>query len=110
MSADKRWARVDAVLQSALSRPGHEREAFVRSACAEDDSVRDEVLSLLAHASGADKFLEPASVRQPPPSLVGRTFGAYRLITLIVREQGRIIAKNRELVASVRAYLDKPKR
>jgi hypothetical protein len=33
-----------------------------------------------------------------------------RLITLIVREQGRMIAKNRELIASVRAHLDKPKR
>ena len=56
--SDARWNRIDQLLQSALGLPKPEREAFIRDACTDDDGVRDEVLSLLAHAGSADKFLE----------------------------------------------------
>ena len=58
---EDRFARVDTVVQSALMRPPEAREAFVRDACADDVDLRDEVMSLLAHAVSADGFLEASS-------------------------------------------------
>jgi serine/threonine protein kinase/Tol biopolymer transport system component len=75
--SDERWMRIDRVLQSALGRPPHEREAFIRDACADDEGVRDEVLSLLAHAGSADKFLEPPPAREPLQP--GARLGAYEI-------------------------------
>ena len=75
--SDERWIRIDRVLQSALERPPQEREAFIRDACADDAGVRDEVLSLLAHESSADKFLEPPPARAPLPP--GARLGAYEI-------------------------------
>ena len=75
--SDERWMRIDRLLQSALGRPPHEREAFIRDACKDDDGVRDEVLSLLAHAESSDKFLEPPPKREPLQS--GARLGAYEI-------------------------------
>lgn len=75
--SDERWMRIDRLLQSALGRPPHEREAFIRDACPDDDGVRDEVLSLLAHAASADQFLEPPPKREPLQS--GARLGAYEI-------------------------------
>jgi hypothetical protein len=58
---DQRWPSVDRLLQAALDRPPQEREAFVRTACAGDVVLRDEVLSLLAHTASAGAFLEAPS-------------------------------------------------
>jgi hypothetical protein len=35
----ERWNHVDRVLQSALDRPAAEREAFLRSACGDDQPL-----------------------------------------------------------------------
>ena len=75
--SDARWMRIDRLLQSALGRPPHEREAFIRDACPDDDGVRDEVLSLLAHAGSADQFLEPPPKREPLPP--GARLGTYEI-------------------------------
>src|SRR5262245_54385890 len=75
--SDERWTRIDRILQSALERPPHEREAFVREACADDAGARDEVLSLLKHEESADRFLEPAPAREPLGS--GARLGAYEI-------------------------------
>ena len=64
---DDRWARIDTIVQSALVRPLDAREAFVRDACADDETLRAEVLSLLAHAASADGFLEPSPQAQRTP-------------------------------------------
>jgi serine/threonine protein kinase len=75
--SENRWTRIDRLLQSALDRPPEEREAFIRGECADDEEVRDEVLSLLAHEGSADKFLEPQPARQP--LLPGARLGAYEI-------------------------------
>ena len=75
--SDERWILIDRLLQSALGRPPHEREAFIRDSCSDDEGVRDEVLSLLAHADSADKFLEPPPEREPLQP--GARLGAYEI-------------------------------
>ena len=75
--SDERWVRIDRLLQSALGRPLHEREAFIRDACTDDEGMRDEVLSLLAHAGSSDNFLEPLPGREPLQP--GARLGAYEI-------------------------------
>src|SRR5262245_5753788 len=71
-----RWARVETLMHAALARPNEERDAFLDAACGGDAELRQEVASLVAHASGS--FLEtPAGVVDVP--LVGRQLGAYRI-------------------------------
>ena len=58
----KRWKQLDAILQSTLDRPTEEREAFLRSACAGDDALESEVLSLLKADRDAAEFLEHQAI------------------------------------------------
>src|SRR5208283_4085652 len=53
-----RWKQVDSLLQSVLERPPEEREAFLRHACAGDEALESEVLSLLRSQQQAADFLE----------------------------------------------------
>lgn len=82
MTSD-RWAQIDRVLQSALAQPSSARERHVREVCADDGPLRDEVLSLLAHADSVEGFLEPAAPAAPAGALVGRTLGRYHLLDLV---------------------------
>jgi eukaryotic-like serine/threonine-protein kinase len=54
----EQWAQVDSLLQSALERPPDQRDAFLRQACAGDESLEGELRSLLAFEQEADRFLE----------------------------------------------------
>ncbi len=87
----ERWKQVDALLQAALERPPAGRAEFLRQACAGDDSLEREVLSLLASQQEAGKFLESpalevaakAIARQAPEtsgSLIGQTISHYRIV------------------------------
>src|ERR1017187_5801125 len=58
----ERWKQVNEVLQSALDRPPEERDAFLRSACAGDETLEREVRSLLASDERAGGFLENAAM------------------------------------------------
>lgn len=60
----EQWKRVDEILQRALDCDPSRRAAFVEVACADDEEVRREVLSLLgAHDRTSASFLEvPAAV------------------------------------------------
>jgi eukaryotic-like serine/threonine-protein kinase len=53
-----RWARVKAVFCDALDRPPSERTAFLAGACADDQSIRREVQSLLDSDGVAGSFIE----------------------------------------------------
>src|ERR1022692_2658944 len=64
----ERWKQVNEVLQSALDRAPEERDAFLRSACAGDETLEREVRSLLTSDERAGKFLEaPAICRSQVP-------------------------------------------
>ena len=54
----ERWHRVAELVDAALARDERQRASFVRDACAGDETLRQEVLSLLDRQNGADAFLE----------------------------------------------------
>ena len=89
--SDERWTIVDRLFDAALEREPHERAAFLDDACADDEPLRREIESLLAHAGAAGDFLAgpalelvgrvPAERRDP--SLVGRQLGPHRILSLL---------------------------
>ena len=55
----ERWREVDTILQVALERQPERRDAYVREACGADETLRREVVSLLAaHDAVPASFLE----------------------------------------------------
>ena len=82
MDAD-RFRRVEELYHAALERPSDERSAFLDEACANDAQLRNEVESLLAFESKADRFLEkPAAeiASDAGSSLVGRRLSRYHIV------------------------------
>jgi serine/threonine-protein kinase len=84
---DRRWAVVDSVLGAALERAPHERDAFVQQVCGDDEELRRDVESLLAHVRDAGDFLErPARDLFDVAAGAGRqtvlpgSFGPYRIL------------------------------
>jgi serine/threonine protein kinase len=58
---DDRWSIVQLLLGAALAREPQERAAFLRKVCGEDEALRRDVESLVAHAaSGAGLLSTPA--------------------------------------------------
>ena len=51
--SDERWTIVDRLFDAALEREPHERAAFLDEACADDEALRREIESLLAHVRRA---------------------------------------------------------
>ena len=88
----ERWKQVNEILQSALDRPPEERDAFLRSACAGDQTLEREVRSLLASDERAGKFLEDPAIEVAARAVargdgedgqevpIGRTVSHYRIV------------------------------
>ncbi|MFM9996200.1 MAG: protein kinase domain-containing protein [Phycisphaerales bacterium] len=76
-----RTERVKEILDLALERPAHERDAFVAGMCGDDDALRVEVLSLLRSLDSVGAILEPGAPAPaaPPEPLTGLRFGPYRV-------------------------------
>src|SRR5262245_25980333 len=93
MNSDQ-YRQLDRLLQSVLDRPYEEREAFLRQACAGDESLERRVRALLTSEENAKNFLEqPAievaaalggerndSAQDSGDTLIGRTLAHYRII------------------------------
>jgi serine/threonine protein kinase/WD40 repeat protein len=80
----ERWPDVERILQAALTRDVHERNAFLTEACANDAALRHEVESLLRQESEAADFLSiPAAVMVATElykgTFVGRQIGPYAI-------------------------------
>ena len=60
---EERRARVDSVLEEALSMPGVDRATFLEGACGEDEELRSEVSSLVRCHERAVSFLTASSLR-----------------------------------------------
>lgn len=54
----ERWQQIETLLHEALAQPEPERDAFVRSRCADDTGLAREVRSLLDIAAASSGFLE----------------------------------------------------
>ncbi len=96
----ERWKQVDDVLQSALDHTPEERDAFLRVACAGDETLESEVRSLLKLDHQAGKFLEnPAmevaaramarrqseDAQQPTDVPIEGTISHYRIVGALGR-------------------------
>jgi serine/threonine-protein kinase len=83
--SDERWTIVDRLFDAALEREPHERAAFLDDACADDEALRREVESLLAHRSRAAGFLStPAAALADAfmshgTPVIGRQIGPYAI-------------------------------
>ena len=76
----------------ALQRPREERDAFLKDACNGDESLRQEIESLLQYEQASARFLEgPAAavVASSTPetsgatAMVGRQLGPYRIVAAL---------------------------
>jgi serine/threonine protein kinase/Flp pilus assembly protein TadD len=87
-----RWQRVQELFNAAVELEPHRRKQFLEAACANDESLRREVESLLADDQRADRFLEIPALEMAGWSLDdgasptagqpadGEQLGPYRLI------------------------------
>jgi serine/threonine protein kinase len=84
------WAEINDLFHRALEQPASERDAFVRQAAGSRESIRREVLSLLASHERADTFIERSAVTadallaatgQDPR--VGQQLGHYQITRLL---------------------------
>lgn len=86
-----RWQHVEALYHAALAVGDHERPTFLRAACGGDESLREEVQSLLEYATDAQAFMvEPAieivgltSPEQPATPIAGKRLGSYEIGPLL---------------------------
>jgi serine/threonine protein kinase len=87
--AEERDRKITSIFHSAIEREPSARVHFLDGACAGDDDLRGEVEQLIKAHEEAGSFIDsPAYERGAgligsDGSLVGRSFGQYRLISLI---------------------------
>jgi len=86
------WKQIEALYHSALEIAADEREDFLAVACAGDEALRCEVLSLLSSAERKDSFMEGPLMSMGlmlmnanDVSLKGQTVGPYQLLELLGR-------------------------
>jgi serine/threonine protein kinase/Tol biopolymer transport system component len=86
----KRWQEIKRIYESALETATDRRDAFLNEACAGDDSLRDQVKSLLECRPAADEFMKSQAMEIAAKSLAqeeahgvgdltGQTFLHYRI-------------------------------
>src|SRR5262245_25256897 len=87
----ERWHKIEKLYHSALEREADQRVAFLAAACADDDSLRSEVESLLANQSQAESLLETpvmevaakALADDQNSSMTGHSLGSYQILSLL---------------------------
>ena len=85
----ERWQQVEQLYHSTLEKEASEREAFLAGACAGDEALRLEVVSLLAHQDQADDFIESPALdvaakllaQGQDATLPGQTINQYKVIS-----------------------------
>ena len=90
MTDAERRQRIDELCDAALDRTIEERAGFIAAACKDDDRLRREVESLLAHAPRMDAFLATTVTTvaaemfaDDHESLLGRQLGPYHILAFI---------------------------
>jgi serine/threonine protein kinase len=85
-----RWNRIEVLYTAALPLDAGDREALLEQQCLGDESLKREVLSLLASADRQDSFMEEPDVtlaleilRSDSMALVGETVARYRIADVL---------------------------
>jgi eukaryotic-like serine/threonine-protein kinase len=74
------WERVKELFDAALQHEPAEREEFLKNACASDESLREEIRSLLSAYVDSGGLSQPfVPVDLPPEAHAGELIGPYRL-------------------------------
>ena len=80
----EKWDQVKELFTSALELDAAERSAFLRQACGDDLSLRNEIESLLSSFDDAPSFLEdsftPSLLSAQSYAMAGKRIGAYRIL------------------------------
>ena len=77
-----RWDQIQDLYHRALARNKDERPGFLREACLGDESLRQEVESLLKYHSQAQQAMEqPAATALLLQS--GQQIGSYKILSLL---------------------------
>ncbi|HEY0321647.1 MAG TPA: protein kinase [Pyrinomonadaceae bacterium] len=85
-----RWQQVKELFHSALEREASERSGYLLKACAGDDSLREEVLSLIASHESRGSFLDAPAYEVAAELLAGepmkgKLIGHYKIVELLGR-------------------------
>lgn len=91
MTTPENWQRVKEIFEAALAHPTAERETFLDRACEGDQSLRQEVASLLRSYGKAESFMETPAAHSAANSLagdqnklaVGQRISHYEILSLL---------------------------
>src|SRR5215210_4806126 len=86
---DQNFQRVESVFHAALDLPVADRGGYIQQACNGDEVLIAEVSSLLSSMENSNGFMEHPALKagmnillnSSKQSLVGKSFGAYRILT-----------------------------
>lgn len=89
----ERWKQINRVFQSALELEPEKREEYLADACAEDESLRGQVETLLAANRDAGRFMSGNALRDgihlieetEAPDVLGKKIGQYELLSILGR-------------------------
>jgi serine/threonine protein kinase/Tol biopolymer transport system component len=87
----ERWHKVDSILQAALALNPAERSGFIDSACEGDETLRDEVISLLSLEEQSFLLIDTPALEAAAPVLAsarpdlfeGQSIGHYKILALL---------------------------
>ena len=87
----ERWEQIGRLYEAASELPAERRADFLRNACRDDHTLREEVESLLASGTAAGEFLGAGALADAATmladdrgdTLVGRSLGHYRIVSLV---------------------------
>ena len=87
----ERWHQIEQIWDAAMKREAHDRAAFLKEACGNDEGLRREVESLLKHEEAARSFIEVPALEKAArvlaedrsPSLLGQQIGSYQVLSLL---------------------------
>ncbi len=87
----ERWQQIDKLVETALEQEESQRAAFLEKACAGDETLRQEVETLLAAHKQVGDFIEAPALEvaarelaeDRTQSLVGQRLGSYKILSLL---------------------------